>query len=194
VQQGNIGKERGKWLGASVGWARGRQGGARESTRGLSVPMHFGPKSETGSEWVRADAFGQLCLFGSPRWAVCSVRPDAFGCGVVVCVAPLKMPLGHLQRADPFNQRASERVRADRKMGKHAPASRRKRTDAVRLTHSRPKYGREMGLRARVRACLLVSGAAPPSSRTALTRLLHRGYWQLCIAASASSRVSSALN
>jgi hypothetical protein len=43
-------------------------------------------------EWVRADAFGQLCLFGSPRWAVCSVRTDAFGRGVIVCVGPLKIP------------------------------------------------------------------------------------------------------
>jgi hypothetical protein len=37
----------GKWLGASVGWALGGQG-RRERTRGLSGPMHFGPKSETG--------------------------------------------------------------------------------------------------------------------------------------------------
>jgi hypothetical protein len=46
AQQGNIGE--GKWFGASVGWARGGQGGGRERTRGLSGPTHFGPKSETG--------------------------------------------------------------------------------------------------------------------------------------------------
>jgi hypothetical protein len=39
-------------------------------------------------KWVRTDAFGQLCLFGSPRWAVCSVRANAFGRDVVVCVSP----------------------------------------------------------------------------------------------------------
>jgi hypothetical protein len=37
-----------KWLGASVGWARGGQGGRRERTHGLSWPTHFEPKSETG--------------------------------------------------------------------------------------------------------------------------------------------------
>jgi hypothetical protein len=46
-------------------------------------------------EWMRTDAFGQLCLFGSPCWAMCSVRADAFGCGVVVCVGPLEMPSWH---------------------------------------------------------------------------------------------------
>jgi hypothetical protein len=30
--------------------------------------------------------------------------------------------LGHLQRADPFDQRVFERVRADRKMGKTHPS------------------------------------------------------------------------
>jgi hypothetical protein len=42
--------KRGKWLGASVGWARGGQGGGRERTRALSGPTHFGPKSETGMD------------------------------------------------------------------------------------------------------------------------------------------------
>jgi hypothetical protein len=34
-------------------------------------------------KWVRADAFGQLFLFRSSRWTVCSVPADAFGHGVV---------------------------------------------------------------------------------------------------------------
>jgi hypothetical protein len=38
---------RGKWLGASVGWARGGPGGGGERTRMLSGPTRFGPKSET---------------------------------------------------------------------------------------------------------------------------------------------------
>jgi hypothetical protein len=39
----------GKWLGASVGWAQGGQGG-RERTCGLFGPTHFGPKSEIGMD------------------------------------------------------------------------------------------------------------------------------------------------
>jgi hypothetical protein len=38
----------GKWFGASIGWARGGQGGGHERMRGLSGTTHFGPKSETG--------------------------------------------------------------------------------------------------------------------------------------------------
>jgi hypothetical protein len=41
---------------------------------------------------MRADAFEQLYLFGSPHWAVCSVRADAFERGVVIYVGPLEMP------------------------------------------------------------------------------------------------------
>jgi hypothetical protein len=50
------------------------RGGARGRT--VCPGRHIsGPNLR--SEWVRADAFGQLCLFGSPRWAVYSVRVDA---------------------------------------------------------------------------------------------------------------------
>jgi hypothetical protein len=35
-------------------------------------------------EWVRVDAFEQLCLFGSPRWTMYSIRADALERGVVV--------------------------------------------------------------------------------------------------------------
>jgi hypothetical protein len=38
------------------------------------------------------------------------------------CVGQLEMPLGHLQRADANDHPASERVRADRKMGKSHPS------------------------------------------------------------------------
>jgi hypothetical protein len=48
TQQKNTGEERGKWLGAPVGWARGGQRRGRERMRGLSGPTHFGPKFETG--------------------------------------------------------------------------------------------------------------------------------------------------
>jgi hypothetical protein len=50
--------------------------------------------------------------------------------------------LGHLQRADPFNQRASERVCADRKMGENAP----QRANATGQTRSgRPIPGPNVG-------------------------------------------------
>jgi hypothetical protein len=37
AQQGNKGEGRWKWLGASVGWARGGQGGARDDVRAVSA-------------------------------------------------------------------------------------------------------------------------------------------------------------
>jgi hypothetical protein len=90
AQQGNTGEGRWKWLGASVGWARADKEGRVRGRAGCPVRRILGRNLRP--EWVRADAFGQLCLFGSPRWAVCSVRTDAFGRGVIVCVGPLKIP------------------------------------------------------------------------------------------------------
>jgi hypothetical protein len=56
------------------------------------------------------------CFFGL------FVRSDRNGPAVSVWVGPLEMPLRHLQWADPFNQRSSERVRMDRKIRKTRPS------------------------------------------------------------------------
>jgi hypothetical protein len=63
----------------------GARGRARCPGRHISGP-------NLRPEWVRADAFGHLYLFGSSHWAVCSVRTNAFRRGVVVCVGPMEMP------------------------------------------------------------------------------------------------------
>jgi hypothetical protein len=75
--------------------------------------------------------------------------------------------LGHLQRANPFDPRASERVRVDRKMGKSHPSS---PTQIDRCGPADP-FLAQMWERigsartsARVRACLLVSSPGPPGS------------------------------
>jgi hypothetical protein len=78
------------------------------------------------------------------------------------------------------------------------PAGRRKQTGAVRSTHSRPKYGREMGQRGQASGPRKRPRVHPrvrptsPGSQTASSRLLHRGYWPVCAAALASSSASSA--
>jgi hypothetical protein len=75
---------------------------------------------------------------------MCSIRADTFGSWVVVWVGPLKGISSGPTHSTNARPNASARTK---KRGKHAPAGRRKRTDAVRLTHSRPKCGREMGQR-----------------------------------------------
>jgi hypothetical protein len=82
----------------SAGPGADKEGGVRGRT-GCPGRRILGPNLRP--EWVRTDAFGQLCLFGSPRWAVCSVRADAFGCGVVICVGPLEMPLERVSSSFP---------------------------------------------------------------------------------------------
>jgi hypothetical protein len=74
----------------SAGPGADKEGGARGHA-GCPGRRILGPNLRP--EWVHADAFRQLCLFGSPRWAVCSVRANAFGRGVVVCISPLEMPI-----------------------------------------------------------------------------------------------------
>jgi hypothetical protein len=86
AQQGNTGKGRGNGLEPlSAGPRADKEGHTGCPGRRISGP-------NLKLEWMRADAFGQLCLFGSPRWTVCSVRADAFGHGMVVYVGPLEMP------------------------------------------------------------------------------------------------------
>jgi hypothetical protein len=99
MQQGNTWEDGGNGLEPLSAGPMAEKGGAR-GRAGCSGRHILGPNLR--SEWMRANAFGQLCLFGSPRWAVCSVCADAFGCGVVVCVGPVEMPYGHLQQGDIF--------------------------------------------------------------------------------------------
>jgi hypothetical protein len=94
--QGNTREGWGKWLGASVGWARGGQEG-RAGGR-LGCPSRRISSPNLRPKWMRVDAFEHRCLFRSFRWTECSVRADTFGCAVVVCVGPLEMPLGMRQQ------------------------------------------------------------------------------------------------
>jgi hypothetical protein len=70
------------WSLCRLGSGRTRRG-AREDARAVRADA-FWAKSET--------EMGAHGLFGSPRWAVCSVRANTFGREMVVCVSPLKMP------------------------------------------------------------------------------------------------------
>jgi hypothetical protein len=79
AQQENTGKGRGNGLEPlSAGPGADKEGRAR-GRAGCPGRRILGPNMRP--EWVRADAFRQLC---PSHWAVCSVRADAFERGMVV--------------------------------------------------------------------------------------------------------------
>jgi hypothetical protein len=99
--RGKLGEGVGECLGASSTWAR--DGQERRVVGRACCPGRriLGPNLRP--KWVRADAFGQLCLFGLSRWANSFVRTDVFRHAVSVWVGPLEMPL------ESFNHKHDER-------------------------------------------------------------------------------------
>jgi hypothetical protein len=89
-QQGKLGEVMGECLGAPSSWAQNGQG-RHIIGRARCLGQHI-PGPNLRPKWVRANAFGQRCLFASSCWADSFVRADAFGRALSVWVGPLEMP------------------------------------------------------------------------------------------------------